>query len=82
MNERRPQSDIDRRIADELNGTPERAANYLNSGRAAADLRELICQRDEARNRYRIARMQRQYVQRVAARLRREARDAAQRPGG
>lgn len=61
-------ADIADRIAAELNGTPERVADYLNSGRAMSDLHELLRQRDEARRRALYLRAARIHAERRAAR--------------
>ena len=60
--------DIADRIASELNATPERVADYLNSGRAIRDLRELLRQRDDARSRAVYLRAARMHAERQAAR--------------
>lgn len=60
--------DISARILAQLNGTPERVADYLNSGRAASDLRELLRQRDEARRRALYLRRARMHAEARAAR--------------
>ena len=62
--------DIAERIEAELNSTPERVADYMNSGRAAADLRELIRLRDEAMRRALFLRRARLAAERHAERLR------------
>jgi hypothetical protein len=62
--------DIASRIESDLNGTPEHVADYMNSGRAAADLRELIRLRDEAMRRALFLRRARLAAERHAARLR------------
>lgn len=62
--------DIAARVEAELNGTPERVADYMNSGRAAADLRELIRLRDEAMRRALFLRRARLAAERHAERLR------------
>lgn len=60
------------RILAALDATPEKRDGYLMTN-AADDLRRLVVLRDEARNRYRIARMRRLHAERVARRLEREA---------
>lgn len=67
-----PSDDVADRIMAALDGTPERRANYLNSGRAESDLRELLRQRDEARARAYAARAARLALEEQVDRLERE----------